>query len=246
MAASPAPTIDVLLNLIDRRPDSILTSLSQHPHLASAGDQNGYTLVHASASYNQLHVLRALVNTHGADVNMVDSDGDSALFYAETIEAAKCLIEDLGADWRRRNAEGISAEEKILGEEGPENAVYLYLKSLREQTDGPSEPQTQSTHSVQAPIPSTPSTTNAASPSVADVHPPPPLPEGVQINVGTASEDEVGVAPDPEFRRRIEELAAREDFQSEEGQRQLRELVMEAVSGLTTEEAGRSARRRVE
>jgi len=35
---------------------------------------------------------------------------------------------------------------------------------------------------------------------------------------------------DEEFRRRIEELATRGDFNSEEGQRELRRLVTEAVS----------------
>lgn len=59
-------------------------------------------------------------------------------------------------------------------------------------------------------------------------------------------EGEAGEAPDPELRRRIEELAAREDFQTEEGQKQLRELVQEVVAGMGAEEAGRSVRRRVE
>ena len=60
------------------------------------------------------------------------------------------------------------------------------------------------------------------------------------------AEEEAGDAPDPEFRRMIEELAAREDFQSEEGQRQLRELVTQAVMGMGTGDADRSVRRRVE
>jgi hypothetical protein len=37
--------------------------------------------------------------------------------------------------------------------------------------------------------------------------------------------------PDPELRRRIEELAAREDFQTAEGQAELRRLVEEAIGG---------------
>jgi len=36
---------------------------------------------------------------------------------------------------------------------------------------------------------------------------------------------------DTEFRQRIEELASREDFQGEGGQRQLRELITEALRG---------------
>lgn len=59
------------------------------------------------------------------------------------------------------------------------------------------------------------------------------------------AEQEGGEAPDPEFRRRIEELAAREDFQGEEGQAQLKALVEDAVGGLRNEGEVREVRRRV-
>jgi uncharacterized protein len=50
--------------------------------------------------------------------------------------------------------------------------------------------------------------------------------------MGTMEEGEMdGQAPDPEFRRRIEELAARADFETPEGQAELRRLVEEAVTG---------------
>lgn len=58
-------------------------------------------------------------------------------------------------------------------------------------------------------------------------------------------EEDAAAAPDPEIRRRIEELAAREDYESEEVQSQLRELVQDVVSGMGADE-GRSVRRRVE
>ncbi|KAK1915511.1 hypothetical protein P3342_003321 [Pyrenophora teres f. teres] len=202
--ALPAPTIDLLLNLIDTRPQSILTSLSQHPHLASARDAHGYSLVHAAASYNQLAVLRELVQKYNADVNILDED-------------------ELSADTSIRNQEGQTAEEKIGEEEGEAHQVYQYLRSLRTGA----EP-------VAAGIIET-----------EGVHPPPPLPEGVKVNVGTMEEDAAG-APDPEIRRRIEELAAREDYDSEEVQQQLRELVQDVVTGISADDGGRSVRRRVD
>ena len=57
-----------------------------------------------------------------------------------------------------------------------------------------------------------------------------------------------GFVPDPEFRRRIEELAAREDFQSEQGQADLRHLVEDVVSGMREEQRGqdRSTRQRTD
>ncbi|KAF2182144.1 hypothetical protein K469DRAFT_586878 [Zopfia rhizophila CBS 207.26] len=222
--APPPPTIDLLLNLIDTRPNSILTSLAQHPHLASASDSHGYSLIHAAVSYNQLQVLRELIQKYNVNVNLLDEDGETPLFAAENTEVARCLVEELGADWRVRNSEGKTAEEKIAEEEGEANEVYQYLKSLW--TGG--------------------SSANGGAAETTEVHPPPPLPDGVKINVGTMEEDAAGEAPDPEFRRRIEELAAREDFQTEQGQRELRELVTEAVTGLGAEQAGRSVRRRVE
>ncbi|PSN73014.1 hypothetical protein BS50DRAFT_568607 [Corynespora cassiicola Philippines] len=224
MASLPPPTIDLLLNLIDTRPASILTSLEQHPQLASASDAHGYSLVHASVSYNQLAVLRDLIQKYRVNVNILDEDGETPLFAAENAEVARCLVEELGADWQLRNAEGKTAEEKIAEEEGEAHEVCRYLRSLRPSGDQPS----------------------AAALETSGVHPPPPLPDGVKVNVGTMDEDAAGEAPDPEIRRRIEELAAREDFQTEEVQSQLRELVSEVVTGMGADQAARSVRRRVD
>lgn len=221
----PAPTIDLLLNLIDTRPNAILASLAQHPQLASASDAHGYSLVHAAVSYNQLQVLRELVQKYKVNVNLLDEDGETPLFAAESGDVARCLVEELGADWGIRNAEGKTAEEKLAEEEGEANEVFQYLRSLRG-----GQPQPVSAGVVET----------------DGVHPPPPLPNGMQINVGTMAEDAAGEAPDPEIRRRIEELAAREDFETEEVQRQLRELVSDVVTGMDTDDAGRSVRRRVE
>lgn len=224
MAALPTPTIDLLLNLIDTRPQSILTSLAQHPQLASARDAHGYSLVHAAASYNQLPVLRELIQKYHVDVDMLDEDGETPLFAAELVDVAKCLVEELGADWRVRNSEGKTAEDRIGEDEGEGHQVYQYLKSLRTGQE--------------------PASAGAA--ETDGVHPPPPLPDGVQINMGTMTEDAAGDAPDPEIRRRIEELAARDDYQSDEVQRQLRELVQEVVTGIGADQDGRSVRRRVD
>ena len=223
--ALPTPTIDLLLNLIDTRPQSILSSLAQHPQLASARDAHGYSLVHAAASYNQLPVLRELVQKYNVDVNLLDEDGETALFATENVAVAKCLVEELGADVQLRNAEGKTAEDKIGEEEGEAHEVYQYLRSSRTGDE---------------PV-------GAGAVETNGVHPPPPLPNGVQINMGTMGEDAVGDAPDPEIRRRIDELAAREDFQTDEVQAQLRQLIQEVVTGIGAEqEEDRSVRRRVD
>lgn len=219
--ALPTPTIDVLLNLIDTRPQSILQTLEQHPQLATTRDAHGYSLVHAAASYNQLNVLRELVQKYSADVNILDEDGETALFATENTEVAKCLVEELGADVNVRNSEGKTAEEKICEEEGEGHEVYQYLRSQR--TGG---------------VP--------AIAEVVETNGMPPLPNGVQVNMGTMTEDAAGDAPDPELRRRIDELAAREDFQTPEVQEQLRQLIQEVVTGMGADEGDRSVRQRVE
>lgn len=231
----PPPTIDLLLTLIDTRPHAILSTLTQHPHLASARDTHGYSLVHAAASYNELDVLRTLVQTHAVDVDLVDEDGETALFAAEKVEVARCLVEELGADIGWRNGEGRTAEERIGEEDGPGHEVVRYLRARR-LGGGEAGAGAGAGGEIEA---------EAADGEVAGHAPPPPLPEGVRINMGTMEEDAAD-APDPEIRRRIEELAARPDYESDEVQRELRELVQDVVSGMGGQEQGRSVKRRVE
>ncbi|KAK4635884.1 Ankyrin repeat-containing protein [Fulvia fulva] len=230
MAQTQTPTTDLLLNLAAEHPDRVLQQLQSHPHLASKQDAHGYSLVHAAASYGHSDLLRALIRTYNVDPNIKDEDGETALFNVEEVKLARELIE-LGTDPSARNDEGQIAAEK-LDDEDEQPDVAAYLRSL---TVGP----------LVADL-------SEAATNGAGVHPPPPVPQGMQVNVGTMAADEAGEAPDPEFRRRIEELAAREDFQDEAGQAELRRLVEEAVSGVRGGEEGQgnglppSSRRRVD
>ncbi|TVY82005.1 Ankyrin repeat-containing protein [Lachnellula suecica] len=205
-------------------PSQLLTLLRNDPSIASTQDEHGYSLLHAAASYNHLDLLRALVNELHVNVDLKDEDGETALFVVETADCAKVLVEELHADIKIRSTEdGQTAREKMAEEDGfPEVAVYLRMKELEAGiagTNGVPEPTTNGGH-------------------------PPPLPEGVQINLGAMAPEEAGELADPEFRRRIEELASREDFQGEDGQRELRTLIEEALRGEVGEE--RNVRSRTE
>ncbi|KAL2104726.1 hypothetical protein VUR80DRAFT_9765 [Thermomyces stellatus] len=194
------PNPNPYLLAADNSPD-LLPLLRSDPSLASAQDEHGYSLVHAAASYNHLDLLRALVREFGVDVDLRDEDGETALFVAETVDAARCLVEELGADPTIRGSEGMTAREKIQGE-GDFPLVAEYL----EKKEGTAGPQGQ------------------------EAPPPPPLPEGLKFTVGTMDvEKDVPDEVDPEFRRRIQELAERDDFHSAEGQAELRKLVEDAV-----------------
>ncbi|KAI1115313.1 hypothetical protein F5Y14DRAFT_132675 [Nemania sp. NC0429] len=192
---------------------ALLPLLRENPALAGQQDEHGYSLLHAAASYNHLDLLRALVQEFTVDVNLRDEDEETALFVVETVDAAKVLIEELGAELMSKGSDGYTAHQKIA-EEGdfPEVAEYLRLKEA-EHARGLSNG------------------TNGDLTLNGDDHDMPPLPEGLNISVSTvAPPEDDGNEVDPEFRRRIEELAQRDDFHSEEGQAMLRQLVQDAIA----------------
>lgn len=201
---------------------TLLPLLRESPSLAAAQDDHGYSLVHAAASYNHLELLRALVREFNVPVDLKDEDGETALFVIETIEAAKVLIDELGLDPKIKNDEGMTAAEKIhMEDEWPELAAYL-AQLVTGRADG------------------TQNTTNGHPQAIPkevamDL---PPAPEGLQVRVGTMPEPtETTLEVDPEFRRRIEELAATEDFHTADGQARLRQLVEDTIAdqGLSEE-----------
>ncbi|ROV95199.1 hypothetical protein VMCG_08583 [Cytospora schulzeri] len=185
-------------------PAALLDLLREDPSIASGQDEHGYSLLHAAASYNHLDLLRALVNDFNVPVDLRDEDSETALFVVETVEAARVLVEELGLDVGITGDEGQTAHQRIEQEgDFPEVAEYLASK----ESNG----------------------VNGTSVNGGDL---PPVPQGLSVNFGTMPEGEIAEAsPDPEFRRRIEELAAREDFDTDAGQAALRRLVMEAVAG---------------
>lgn len=205
---------------------SLLPLLRSDPHLASSQDSHGYSLLHAAASYNHLELLRTLISEFHVNPNIKDEDGETPLFVVETVEAAQILLEEAKIDPHIKNAEGITAEEKISGE-GDYTTVADFLRETRIRSGGAKDEAGESTLAN------------------GETGHPPPLPPNVKLHVGTLEDEQsLGEVADPELRRRIEELAAREDFEGEEGQKQLRELIRDAVQGVYGEE--RDTRRRLE
>ncbi|CAD6587535.1 MAG: hypothetical protein ASARMPREDX12_002926 [Alectoria sarmentosa] len=198
----------------------LLPILHSNPSFASAKDEHGYSLIHAAASYSHVDLLRTLIHEFHVDPNITDEDGETALFVVESVELAQVLLEELGVDPSINNDEGMTAEDKIRAE-GDYLTIAEFLRESRV----------------------------IGAPAVGDTHPiengshPPPLPPNVKIRLGTMEDSQAlgeGAEADPEFRQRIEELAARDDFQGEEGQKQLRDLITDAIRG-----AGREHERHV-
>ncbi len=202
----------------------LLPILRANPSLASAQDGHGYSLVHAAASYNHLDLLRILIHEFHVDPNIRDEDGETALFVVESVEPAQCLLEELGADLAVKNDEGLTAEEKIRTE-GDYPTIAEFLRESR--------------------VVGTPAVRDSQ--SIENGSHLPPLPPNVKVHLGTMEDSQAieSIEADPDFRRRIEELAARDDFQGQEGQKQLRDLITDAIRGTGTED-GRQVRPRLE
>lgn len=222
----PSTQSNPFLLAADNSPE-LLPVLRANPSLAVAQDEHGYSLIHAAASYNHLDLLRTLVLELKVPVDLKDEDGETALFVCETTECARILVEELHADTSVHGDEGKTAREKIEAEgDFPEVAAFLLQFE-----DGNA---TSTSNNVNGNATQTNIMGHAA-----------PVPDGISINVGTMTPDDVGEeVVDPEFKRRIEELAAREDFQGEDGQRELRELITEAIRGQVTKD--REVRRRTD
>lgn len=88
-------------------------------------DPNGYTPIHAAASYGHIGLLKLLIQ-RGGDINVQDNEGDAPLHHVEDIKTAKLMVEELKADWKIKNNEGqIPAEYIEEDDEFPELAQYL-------------------------------------------------------------------------------------------------------------------------
>jgi len=237
-------TIDRLLNLVPEHPDQVLSHLSSQPELAGRQDRHGYSLLHAATSYNHPELLRSLVRDFHANVNLRDEDGETPLFVAENVEIARLLVEELGADTGAQNDDGQTAEQKMdADEEWP--LVTAYLREAPGGSSGQAASVLAQTGGANNSSAARSGTVNGASNGMSH---PPPVPAGItDVKIGTMPEPSEAGAPDPEFRRRIEELAASDDFQTEDGQQRLRELVQDALSGMhQTNEEDRNVRQRQE
>lgn len=200
----------------DNSPE-LLPLLRGNPSLASSQDEHGYSLVHAAASYNHLDLLRTLIREFDVDVNTKDEDDETALFVVETPDAARTLVEELGADPLHKGTDGMTAREKIE-EDGDFPEVAAYLGTI------------EADRNVE----------RTAANTIPESIPPPP--NGMRITIGTMNQGEdIPDEVDTEFRRRINELAQRDDFDTPEGQAELRRLVEDAVAGSSLGE-GRSVR----
>lgn len=109
--------------------DNQVDVVAQHLDLGNfspnSSDPNGYTAIHAAASYGHVELLRLLVQ-RGGDINVQDNEGDTPLHHTEDTATAKVMVEELAADFKIKNSDGLTAAQYIEEEgEFPELARYL-------------------------------------------------------------------------------------------------------------------------
>ncbi|ERT01426.1 uncharacterized protein SPSK_07929 [Sporothrix schenckii 1099-18] len=218
---------------------ALLPLLRANPELAREQDEHGYSLIHAAASYNHLELLRTLVTELKVPVDLRDEDNETALFVVETVDSARCLVEELGLDPSLRGDDGLTAAEKIAGEaEFPQVAEYLMglqsvlaaANDVLKEGELPPPPEGMRVTMGAMPVATveTAEQGDGGESSNSGINNNDNGGEGSSAN---AFDDALGGQPDPELRRRIEELAARPDFHTEQGQAALRQLVQDALLG---------------
>ncbi|KAJ2030464.1 hypothetical protein GGH91_002518 [Coemansia sp. RSA 2671] len=94
--------------------------------LVNAKDENGYTPLHAAASWKHAKLLEFLIQ-NGGDVNITDNDGDTPLHICEDLECAQLLL-DNGANPEAENDEGLSPVHTTLENEATEVTELICAK----------------------------------------------------------------------------------------------------------------------
>lgn len=103
---------------------SLIESGKYHPNSA---DPNGFTPIHAAASYGNIDLLNYLL-THGGDVNIQDSDGDTPLHHTESLDVAKLLVQKFKANYKIKNNDGLNVKDYFIEEdEFPELVTFFQI-----------------------------------------------------------------------------------------------------------------------
>lgn len=170
---------------------------------ANSKDPNGYTPIHAAASYGHIGLLKKLIAS-GGDINIQDNEGDTPLHHCEDVKTAKCIIEELKGDWKIKNEDGQTAlDYKEEDDEFPE--LIAYLKSIKIGDGEPVETESQPTED-----------------SIVDHLPSPGNVDGHDIRYSIQNEEDGEI--DEEKRKQIEAI-----INGDNPEEALRELVTKAV-----------------
>ena len=108
---------------------------------ATSTDENGYTPLHAAASYSQEEALRYLIaSLGGRSVDVADGDGDTPLHACESEGCGQQLL-DAGANIEARNHEGKTPIEVAREDERAALSAWLVAQLRMRGLEVPPEPE---------------------------------------------------------------------------------------------------------
>lgn len=100
-----ARTTNIWIAASDNDIDYVKSVIESGQHSPNDKDNNGYTPIHAAASYGHIELLKYLISK-GGNINATDEDGDTPLHSVEDADVARILVEEFKADWKLKNSEG--------------------------------------------------------------------------------------------------------------------------------------------
>ena len=95
--------------------ETVRRCIESGAHAAHTPDAQGYTCLHAAASYGHHELLQYLIARPGVNLNCGDEDGDTPLHVVEDVESCRMLLA-AGADPSKRNGDGLSPAGNARGE----------------------------------------------------------------------------------------------------------------------------------
>ncbi|KAG7899837.1 hypothetical protein KL935_003378 [Ogataea polymorpha] len=190
----------------DNKIDKVREYIESGSYTANSKDPNGYTPMHAAASYGNLDLLKYLVS-QGGDINIQDSDGDTPLHHVETVEAAKFLIEELKADFKIKNEDGLTPA-KYQEEEDEYPELIEYLSSLEK-------------------LGTLPAMKTGIGASQSNLE----LPNGERVKMYLSKDSDENLSDELIQRRKEIESIMNDDLTEEQKDEKLRSIILGVVSG---------------
>lgn len=189
----------------DNQIDLVKKLIESGKFTPNSADPNGFTPIHAAASYGHLELLRYLLE-NGGNVNIQDSDGDTPLHHTESLETAKILIQEYKADYRLKNKDGLNVKEYFIEEdEYPELISYFELLEKTGNVGANGDDLTNGPSSMS-------------------------LPNGQEIRAFLGGSDEEETPEILERRKQVESIFTNTELSEAERDEKLREFVMGVVS----------------
>lgn len=120
-------TDNIWVAAADNKIDLVKSLIESGKYTSNSADPNGFTPIHAAASYSNIELLRYLLN-HGGNPNIQDSDGDTPLHHCENLDVIKILIKEFNANYKIKNNDNLNVKEYFIEEdEFPDIINYLTI-----------------------------------------------------------------------------------------------------------------------